>query len=65
MITFIDAHCECGDGWLEPLLARITENRRAAVTPVCGAIDPDSFEVKNDLDYVYMGAFDWRGWFTW
>lgn len=27
VITFLDAHCECTLGWLEPLLARLKEDR--------------------------------------
>ncbi|XP_055494055.1 polypeptide N-acetylgalactosaminyltransferase 13 [Leucoraja erinacea] len=64
VITFLDAHCECTIGWLEPLLARIKENRKTVVCPIIDVISDDTFEYMAGSDMTY-GGFNWKLNFRW
>ncbi|XP_072903436.1 polypeptide N-acetylgalactosaminyltransferase 13 isoform X2 [Hemitrygon akajei] len=64
VITFLDAHCECTVGWLEPLLARIKENRKTVVCPIIDVISDDTFEYMAGSDMTY-GGFNWKLNFRW
>ncbi|XP_068101715.1 polypeptide N-acetylgalactosaminyltransferase 3-like [Hyperolius riggenbachi] len=67
-LTFLDAHCECYYGWLEPLLSRIAENYTAVVSPDIVTIGLESFEFGNPSPYGNnrnRGNFDWGLSFGW
>ncbi|XP_074159320.1 polypeptide N-acetylgalactosaminyltransferase 3 [Sminthopsis crassicaudata] len=67
-LTFLDSHCECFYGWLEPLLARIAENYTAVVSPDIASIDLNTFEFNKPSPYGYnhnRGNFDWSLSFGW
>ncbi|XP_044513162.1 polypeptide N-acetylgalactosaminyltransferase 12 [Gracilinanus agilis] len=65
ILTFLDCHCECHDGWLEPLLERIHEEESAVVCPVIDVIDWNTFEYLGNAGEPQIGGFDWRLVFTW
>jgi len=64
IITFLDAHCECTEGWLEPLLAEIAKNRKSVVCPVIDVISDESFEYITASDMTW-GGFNWKLNFRW
>ncbi|XP_028898027.2 putative polypeptide N-acetylgalactosaminyltransferase 9 [Zeugodacus cucurbitae] len=64
ILTFLDSHCECGEGWLEPLLDRIARNNTTVVYPNIAIIDPVTFEYFNYGDTL-IGGFDWSLTFIW
>ncbi|XP_035266058.1 polypeptide N-acetylgalactosaminyltransferase 3 [Anguilla anguilla] len=68
ILAFLDAHCECFQGWLEPLLARIAENSTAVVSPDITTIDLNTFEFMKPSPYGQnhnRGNFDWGLSFGW
>uniref|UniRef100_S4RS72 Polypeptide N-acetylgalactosaminyltransferase n=1 Tax=Petromyzon marinus TaxID=7757 RepID=S4RS72_PETMA len=68
VLTFLDAHCECFNGWLEPLLARIRQNETSVVSPDISTIDMNTFEVNKPSAYSpahNRGNFDWGLTFGW
>ncbi|KAL6119710.1 galnt6 [Pungitius sinensis] len=68
ILTFLDAHCECFHGWLEPLLARIVEEPTAVVSPEITTIDLNTFQFNKPAASnraFNRGNFDWSLGFGW
>jgi len=64
VITFLDAHVECTEGWLDPMLARIAENRKTVVCPIIDVISDNTFEYVTASDMTW-GGFNWKLNFRW
>ncbi|XP_016837569.1 putative polypeptide N-acetylgalactosaminyltransferase 9 isoform X2 [Nasonia vitripennis] len=66
VLTYLDSHCECTEGWLEPLLDRIARNQTTVVCPVIDVIDDTTLEYHwRDSGGVNVGGFDWNLQFNW
>jgi polypeptide N-acetylgalactosaminyltransferase len=66
VLTYLDSHCECMDGWAEPLLDRIKRNSSTVVCPVIDVIDDNTFEYHySKAFFTNVGGFDWSLQFNW
>ncbi|CAJ1083868.1 polypeptide N-acetylgalactosaminyltransferase 15-like [Xyrichtys novacula] len=64
VLVFMDSHCECQKGWLEPLLERVAQDRTKVVSPIMDVIDWQTFKY-NATQWPVRGVFDWRLDFHW
>lgn len=64
VLVFMDAHCECHPGWLEPLLSRIADDRSRVVSPVIDMIDWKTFQYSA-AKQLQRGVLDWKLDFQW
>ncbi|KAJ8916512.1 hypothetical protein NQ315_000154 [Exocentrus adspersus] len=53
VLIFLDAHCEATESWVEPLLARIEEDRTAVLVPIIDVIE------ANNLAYSTNAVSKW------
>lgn len=61
IIVILDSHAQVCDGWLEPLVSRIYEDRRRVVVPNLSGIDVHSMElIKGGTWPPNRGIFNWR-----
>ncbi|CAB0036449.1 unnamed protein product [Trichogramma brassicae] len=64
VLTFLDSHCECTFGWLEPLLHQVFLNRKTVASPVIDIISDKTFEFQK-VGAGTRGGYDWFIKFDW
>ncbi|XP_007229022.3 polypeptide N-acetylgalactosaminyltransferase 6 [Astyanax mexicanus] len=68
VLTFLDSHCECFSGWLEPLLSQLLQQPTAVVSPVIVVIDSNTLKFTKPHPSIptrSRGNFDWGLSFGW
>ena len=66
VLIFLDSHCECAEGWLEPLVDPIARNPNVTTMPIIEIINDNTFELESTpIESVQVGGFDWDLLFDW
>uniref|UniRef100_A0A0N4Z1X0 Polypeptide N-acetylgalactosaminyltransferase n=1 Tax=Parastrongyloides trichosuri TaxID=131310 RepID=A0A0N4Z1X0_PARTI len=65
VIVFLDSHCEANAGWLEPIVYRIKENRKAIICPTIDHISAKTMQYSGGSKVSSVGGFHWSLHFTW
>ncbi|XP_063363918.1 putative polypeptide N-acetylgalactosaminyltransferase 9 [Cydia amplana] len=66
IVVFLDSHCECAVGWLEPLLDRVHADPEIVVSPLVDVILDTTFEyIAQDIFDLRVGGFTWDLKFIW
>ncbi len=64
VLVFLDAHVECNEGWLEPLLHAVANNRTTIAVPHMDVIDPDTLQYGVWQPELH-GGFTWTMEYIW
>ncbi|XP_001847121.2 putative polypeptide N-acetylgalactosaminyltransferase 9 [Culex quinquefasciatus] len=65
ILTFLDAHCECTLGWLQPQLDRVARDPTTIAVPTIDWIDEHNLAFVSNKSLGYYGATDWGFQFAW
>lgn len=64
MLTFLDAHVECNEGWLQPLLSRIADDRSVIAVPLIDTISSSDYSYQYG-ETITITGFRWTLIFNW
>uniref|UniRef100_A0A182W990 Ricin B lectin domain-containing protein n=1 Tax=Anopheles minimus TaxID=112268 RepID=A0A182W990_9DIPT len=65
IITFLDAHCEVIEGWLEALIAHVASDETMIAVPAIDWIHENTLALNAQNSVNYFGSFDWSLNFQW
>ncbi|XP_055614259.1 putative polypeptide N-acetylgalactosaminyltransferase 9 [Uranotaenia lowii] len=65
VLTFLDAHVECTEGWLEALLDPVARNWTTISIPTVDWIDEKDMHLRSEAAPMFYGAYDWDLNFGW